>query len=529
MRIPFVGPAYQHRSLNISAQRCVNLYPEKNEAPPGKEGEEYTLVNTPGLKYRWKGGTVRLVKDQTIFSSAPEEFIQGLHAASDGYLYMVAGGLLYRTSNLNADPATMDICSTYGTTYTGPVTIADNGLIVVVAFNQRDVVGVVGTYLNLATLDSGLIYCDVTLADVKFIDGYFIFRAPGTGKFYISRLYEDGLSGVVTINALDFATAEASPDNLLALEVNNREVWLFGDRSTEVYYNAGSADFPFERINNAVIEVGCAAPLTPRVVANSILWLGRDREGQGVVWQATGYVPQRVSTHAVEQLIQSFGDLSDAISYVYQQEGHSFYVLNFTSAATTLVYDLSTGLWHERSFTNPTNGEQERHRPQHHVFYDNQNIVSDYGVFRLYTLDPSQSFDYIAPSSSAPEFSTILRLRAATHVSKNLNQLYFASLQLDAEVGAGLENTITVGSSGTPADIVTAGLNPTAYLRWSDDGGHTWSDYREVSVGMIGRYRARALWRRLGRSRDRVFEISMTAPVKAIWLGTEINVLAGEH
>jgi hypothetical protein len=177
---------------------------------------------------------------------------------------------------------------------------------------------------------------------------------PNSGQFQITGLND------VTVDALDVATAEGSPDNLVGLISDHRDLWLFGTDSTEVFFNSGNADFPFERIQGAFIEHGCAAKFSIAKMANTVFWLGQDDKGNGIVLMAKGYQPQRISTHAVEQAIQSYGDISDAKAYTYQQNGHNFYVLNFSAAQTTWVYDLTTNLWHERVYMNQ--GSYERHR-----------------------------------------------------------------------------------------------------------------------------------------------------------------------
>jgi hypothetical protein len=106
---------------------------------------------------------------------------------------------------------------------------------------------------------------------------------------------------------------------------------------------------PLQRIQGAFNELGCAAPYSVAKMDNGLFWLGRDRRGEGIVYRANGYSGVRISTHAVEWQIQQYADMSDAIAYTYQQDGHSFYVLVFPSANTTWVYDAATQAWHERA------------------------------------------------------------------------------------------------------------------------------------------------------------------------------------
>ena len=197
--------------------------------------------------------------------------------------------------------------------------------------------------------------------NVGYIDGYFVFNEPDSQKFWVTQLL-DGTS----VDPLDFASAEGSPDGIVGLIVDHREVWLLGTNSVEVWYDAGLLDFPLQRIQGAFNEIGCVAPYSIAKLDNGIFWLGQDARGQGIVYRANGYTGQRISTHAVEWQIQQYGNLSDAIAYTYQQDGHSFYVLIFPSANTTWVYDVATQAWHERAGWN--NGSWTRHRSNCQVF-----------------------------------------------------------------------------------------------------------------------------------------------------------------
>ncbi len=470
----FIGPSYTLRSVNFDCQRSVNLYPEFDETGTGKEREIAMLVGTPGLRQLLTVG---------------EGPIRGVFTASNGIIYVVSKDKLYSV-DASWSPSYIGQLNTVG----GQVSMADNG-------QQLCLVdGPCGYIYTFATAAFARITSGNFLgADkVAFQDGYFIFNKPNTGQFYITGLY-DGF----TIDALDFATAEGAPDNIVSLLSDHRELWLFGDRSVEVFFNSGNPDFPFERVQGAFIEHGCAAAHSVAKLDNTVFWLGQDDKGAGVVYAAQGYAPNRISTHAVEYAIQSYGDPSDAVAYTYQQDGHSFYALNFTSANTTWVFDTKTNLWHERTYTN--SGQQERHRANCHAFAYNTHVVGDYQTNQLYALDMGYYSDNMQP---------ITRLRVAPHLTQGLKRLFFNSFQLDMETGVGL-------------DGIQQGTDPQVMLQFSDDGGHSWSNEKWVSAGKLGKTKHRALWRRLGQSRDRVFRVKVTDPVKVILMGVEVDAVGG--
>jgi hypothetical protein len=285
--------------------------------------------------------------------------------------------------------------------------------------------------------------------------------------------------------------------------VDHGQAWLFGTNSVEVWYNSGATDFPLQRIDGAFNEIGCAATFSVAKMDNSLFWLGSDRRGKGIVYRANGYSGTRVSTHAVEWQIQQYADISDAVAYTYQQDGHSFYVLSFPTANATWVYDVATQAWHERA--GFINGAFTRHRSNCQTYFNNVNAVGDYQNGNIYAFDMDKYSDH-------DRIQKWLRSwRALPTGQNNLKRTTQHTLQLDCETGVGLENG--------------QGSDPQIMMRWSDDGGHTWSNEHLSSMGKIGEYFKRVFWRRLGMTlklRDRVYEISGTDPVKVSIVGAEL-------
>jgi hypothetical protein len=293
------------------------------------------------------------------------------------------------------------------------------------------------------------------------------------------------------------------PDNMVSLFFDHREVWLFGTQSVEVWYNAGDTPFPLARIQGAVNEIGCAATFSVAKMDNSLFWLGSDARGQGVVFRANGYTGQRISTHAVEYAIQSYGTISDAIAFTYQQDGHAFYVLSFPTAQKTWVFDVATAAWHERA--GFANGEFIRHRANCQTFFNNEVVVGDFQTGKIYAYDLDVFADDTLPQKWLRSW------RALPQGQNNLKRTAQHALQLDCESGVGL--------------VTGQGSDPQVMLRWSDDGGHTWSNEHWAGIGKMGEYGFRAFWRRLGMTnklRDRVYEVSGTDPVKIAIMGAEL-------
>lgn len=473
MKTPILGSSYVARSVNAADSRMVNLYPE---AVPEGGKEPAFLSRCPGLKRKATIGT------------GP---IRGLWQTK-GIMYAVSGSTFYKVETYGRTRFKGTAIGTV--TGTGPVSMVDNGTQIFIACNPD------GFIYNTTTE----VFQQITDPDfagavtVGYIDGYFVFNEPNTSRIWVTSLF-DGLS----VDPLDFASAEANPDNVLSLIVDHQETWLFGSNSIEVWYDAGLPDFPLQRQQGAVNEIGCAAAYSVAKLDNSVFWLGSDNRGRGIVYRANGYTGQRVSTHAVEWQIQQYGDISDAVAYSYQQDGHSFYVLTFPSAQATWVYDAATQAWHERAGWN--NGEFVRHRSNCQVVYNNEIIVGDFENGNLYAFDLE---DY---TDNGDIQKWLRSWRALAAGQNNLKRAAHHTLQIDCETGVGTNTG--------------QGSDPQIMLRWSDDGGHTWSNERWVSMGKVGEYFRRALFWRLGMTlklRDRVYEISGTDPVKIAIMGAEL-------
>lgn len=507
MKTPILGSSYVARSVNAADSRMVNLFPE---IVPEAGKEPAFLQRAPGLR---------------LLATAGSGPVRGLWQFG-GFGYAVSGDTLYKVS------PNWTVTSLGTVAGSGPVSMADNGTQLFVAANGPSYI-----YNSLTNVFQQIVDPDFPGAvTVGYLDGYFVFNEPNSQRIWVTSLLEG-----TQVDPLDFASAEGSPDGLVSVIITNREAWLFGTNSVEVWYDAGTPDFPLQRIQGAFNELGCAAPYSVAKMDNTVFWLGADARGRGMVYRANGYTGQRISTHAVEWHIQQYGNLSDAIAYTYQQDGHSFYVLIFPQANTTWVYDLATQAWHERAGWN--NGDFTRHRSNCQMAFNSEIVVGDYQNGNLYAFD----LDVYADNGAVQRW---LRSWRALPTSQNtLRRTTHHSLQLDCETGVGLNDAPSptdvteelIGALTTEAGarlltengnliyattLVPTTMVPKVMLRWSDDGGHTWSNEHWTSIGRIGQYGHRAFWRRLGMTmkiRDRVYEISGTDPVKIAIMGAELR------
>lgn len=470
LNTPIVGEYYVSRSPNVADNLLINLYPEINKSG----GKEQTyLRRVPGK---------RLVA-QVGFGP-----IRGLIVLK-GVLYVVSGSEFFSVN-----------LTTYGITKIGDVSLglervslADNGNQIFIACNGP-------SYIYNSTTNS---FTQITDPDfegagsVVYMDGYFVFNQPDSQTMWVTEIFD----GTV-INPLDFASAEGSPDNIVGLVADHRELWVFGESSIEVWYDAGLADFPFQRVQGAVTETGCVSKDTIVKLDNTLFWLGKDLLGGGIVYRAEGYSAKRVSTHSIETLIGS-SDLSSAFAFSYQRNGHSFYHLTVPSKDLTFCYDVSTDAWHQRALFQ--DGVFKSDISNCIYPYNGVHYVGDRFDANLYILDDDTYFDNSLP------IKWLRRWRAfPTGQSPEVRTIH-NYLLLDCETGF---------------DIPTHDP-PQIMLRWSDDSGHTWSNEHWLSMGLVGEKGNRVIWRRLGSTvgnRSRLYEVSGISPVPIYINGALLDV-----
>lgn len=471
MRYPgFIGPTYRLQSPKASAERCVNLYLELLESRNAPNGEIGYFPKVPGLK--------RLA----TIGSGP---IRGAYVTNTGRLAVVSGNELYSVT-----PDWVPHLSGTLLTSTGPVDMADNG-------NQLMVTdGTAGYVVSLVTGTFQKIASEFFMGAnrVCFIDGYFLVNNPGTGQFQISGLY-DGISW----DGLDFGVAEGEPDLVISVLANDRQAWVFGSRSVEVYWNSGDADFPFSRYDGGFIEFGCGAAFTAQKFAGTVAWLS----DKGQVLMADGFKAQRISNHAVELAIKEAGDVSGAYAWVHVESGHNFYCLTLPSAETTWCYDLSTSQWHERA--ELVGGVYAPSRVSCCAYVYGVWVAGDSKDGRLYQLD--------AETYSNDE-DVLPWERTAPRLNNEGKSIFIPKFEMEMETGIGL-------------DGIGQGTDPQVMLQISRDGGATWGPEQWVSAGRLGQRHVRAIWRRLGFGRDLVFRVKGTDPVKTVIVGANLDVESG--
>lgn len=482
--VPLLGGAYVARSVIASAQRCVNLYPEKN---PEDSEVPVTHYQTPGLR--------------TLYTPTIPATWRGLIFASNQVLYGVLGADLYK---ITPEWALIKL-GTIGAGTT-PVSMVDNGLKLVVVDGSSS-----GWSVDLSTDAFAQISDpDFTGGDfVKYIDGFLIFNRIGALQ---KEFYSSGFL-TLDFDPLDFAQKIGTPDPIVALEVAHLELWLLGTRGTEIWALSGSQGFPFARIPGAFIEHGCVAKWSVARYGLEIFWLSRDNNGQALVLKGANYQAVNITTPALSFEISQYETISDAIGFVYQQGNHVFYVLVFPTQNKTWCYDLATTMWHERVYLDQ-NGRENRIRANCTAFAYGKNVVGDYQNGKLYEWNEEVYTDDGAP---------IIRRRGFPHLTGAGRTNYFARFMANIETG-----TIVAGK-GNPTQIPTSAdpgapaRTPLVSLRWSDTRGASWGNPVMMPLGATGEYDFWPTWNDLGQGRDRVFELFWSEDCKCALNGAYVD------
>jgi len=470
MLVPFGRGAYQGRTINISTEKCVNWYIHFN---PPNSVNEYSLIGTPGLN--------RLSTPQTGEVRGAITFGDFMYVVvADGFYEIDAAGGFTKRGTIN--------------TSTGIVSMAKNPTQIMMVDGFQGWIYTQSTNTLTQIVDTDF---QNGTQKVLFLDSYFIYVDKNTQDFNISSP-NDGL----TWDGLDFGRANQYSDNLITAEKSKGLLWLIGSRSFEIWRNNGGPDFPYSRAGGSTRQIGIDAINSLVEIDDSLFWLGRNEQGKNVVIRTEGFDPKIKSTRALEFQISQYATTSDAIAYGYQQEGHTFYVLNFPSADATWVFDIASDQWHERVSEN--GGTWGRHRGQVHTVFNGKNYAGDFGNGKIYELDLNVFTDD----------GGVIRRRATTPpLQDEQKRIFYKRLQMLFEAGTG--------------SVAGQGSDPQIALDWSNDGGHTWSSEHFLSVGKIGEFERRAIKRRLGYARNRSFGITVTDPVKANLISSYADVRMG--
>lgn len=502
--VGFVGSEYTAASPTQDAQELINWYPEVDSTKFG--GSQST--GAPEMR-----GVIALYPCSGLLTrlELPTNGSRGTHVLPGGQICLwVAGNKLYSIT-------TAYVATAVGTllTSTGRVYITDNGVSAYLTDGANRYYYTWSTSTFAVTADGA--FAGGSQADI--VDNFIIYNRPGFNQWGCTNV------GSIVSNPLNLGSKLIGSDNIVAIISDHRQVLLIGDRSGERWTDVGTFPFPFAVVPGTSMQHGTEAPDSIARLGEGIAFLAQDDRGTStvVMWGATFSQPVRISTFAVENAIQQYRVSSDAIAYSYSQAGHEFYVLTFPTADVTWCYDLSTQLWHKRAWRDSAN-VLHRHRSHVCAAFNEEILVGDWQNGKIYALD---QFTYTDDGAPLP------CIRRAPHLTSDLKRQFFSSLQIQFQPGVGVNPPdVSYVADGyvDPGYIAKEqAVAPQAMLRWSDDGGFTFGNTHAASIGLIGQYRNRAIWRRMGYGRDRVYELTVTDPVYRVVVSADLTASAGAN
>lgn len=449
--------SYKLRSPSASSARLLNCYAERL---PEDAKTPIIISRAPGIDR---------------FATVGNGNIRGKHAAF-GYDWIVSGNSLYRLDELGTS-------TLIGTVGAGAVDM-DHNTDTVVVVTAPD-----AYYYNKDTAVFGQItdadFTALGATDVEFLNNFLLFCNSDV-------FFGADLGSATSFDALNFASAEASPDSIVGMKTDHAQAVIAGENTMEIWDNTPIPGFPFQRSVNGFVELGCFAGKTLQKLDNSVIWLASDY----TIRRLQGNTPVRISTHAVEQFLTTT-TVSSGTAFTYTQDGHLFYVLSFLEG--TWAYDATTNEWHERKSYGL---DYWRWKYQSTAF--GKELVGDAN---------SNVIGSITPLVYDEDGDTQVASWEYQPVYAQGQRAFHDRLEVVMETGVGL-------TSGQGSD-------PEMMMDYSDDGGLTWKSLPNKKIGAIGKYQARVIWNSLGSSRMRVYRGSVSDPVKFCVTDTLLTVRGG--
>ncbi len=299
-----------------------------------------------------------------------------------------------------------------------------------------------------------------------------------------------GINQSLTYDALDFATFQQRAGKLVRMIENDGELYGFLDKNFEVWRDTGNADFPLEPISFQSRGLMAANALIRS--DGTLMFPGDD----GIVYKLSRYSPSRISTHSIERLIQQDANQGDMVGFSWSRGGHSFAAL--TGTTWSRCYDSATGVWHTRQSYG-----QDTWRARYAMQAWGKTIVGDALSGKLFYLDSN---------TYTEDSGTMIWGVDSPPMHMFPNGGIVDAVHFDLATGYG-----TLSGQGS---------DPKLMLQTSIDGGNSFGNYRELELGVTGRYATRVTARRLGRFGPKgiVFRLRISDPVARALVGTDIEV-----
>lgn len=432
----FIGEAYKMSSLPISAQRCVNWYPEKQTNEDS--ASLYVLQPTPGYKE---------IIDINDGSLPQGSFNRGIYKTSKGIgigsnieingsiITVVGDGVFWLKTDINSPSGYTAQRLGSISNLMSRVSMVDDGFGVIIAD---------GRHLYRIELSTGLftqLNFELTNpSDVAFMGGYTIAIGTQDGLPQ-NTFFWSGLYGNDEWDALNYASAEQSQDPLTAMIVSGTYLYLFGPNSYELWTSTGDADMPFQRSYGSSGTIGIVAPKSLTKLGNSVFLIGSNNQGSPSAYMSNGTELVKVSTLALDQEWSKF-NISDCTSWTRSSNGHDFVIFNFDAMNKTYVYDINQNTWHESASRDPLTDTLHRWEPNFGIDISSttQVLGSSSSSVSLVGDRFSTKLFHLSDKYTTENGNNIIRIRTTAHQHAEQKPMRIDAVRFDMESGNGITN-----------------------------------------------------------------------------------------
>ena len=458
--VGFAGGAYSLADRKLAYQECINFYPENDTLQPTGGYED--LIELEG------DGKVRALYRTSRGLGETDRNANG------DVIAVVGSSVMWYKPDLN-EYETLGVI----TNILNTVSIADDGNGIVIADGEQ-------MYrIDMNSLDFSVVeFTEIKPRKVVVLNFRTIVIGYTTDDTYeySNRFYYSDNADNSTFDALSYFELKDVRAPILSMEISNGLLWLYSTNVRQAWQtNSNNTNKPFVFRTSGVEDAGLSAVDSTCSVGGQQYFVGSYDQGSPMVFQ-----DDKVISNTALNKELSGTDVSLATSFVLVENGHVFIVFNFPSLDKTYVYDTTNGEWHRRTHRNDL-GENTAWKPYFVINWNGTTIMGSITDNKLYTYSNS-----ITTQSDGGE---ILRLRTSPNLINESRVISYNRLNINCRVGEGLEN------NSTPPQLM---------VRYSNDGGYTWSSRITTDVGSRGEYSRDVEIRKLGRGKQFMIEVSIS-------------------
>src|SRR6267154_865102 len=425
-------------------------------------------------------------------------------------------------------------------TNSGPVYISEN--------NKPQIAFSDGTAIYIYDQEATPVFQTVSTSFlpgyIDFHDTYFLAAASGD-SFYTPpanntwRLSESNNGLVWPDDAAHIGLLQTKPDNTQAVvrfPSKGNMIFVFGKTVAEPWFDVGYQLFPYQRNTSFNCDYGCLNPTTIAALDELVVWLGINEKGGPVIMASTGGLPEQITTDGIDYLLSNMQNPSDSQAFIYRQDGHVFYHINFYEDNLSLFYDFNM-----KKFYHASDEHGNYFIASYIAFFNNQYYFLSRNNGNLYAFDTIYTtYD----GAEIPRIRTCKNIRNVQqetfiandcgftietgntdYLTREIGPVYLITEDGKKYITEGSEiflatqlNEIYITEDGDnmiseqndpdsfeyliseQPDVVH--LTPAVALSISIDGGDHFSSYDTIYLPPIGQRKNKLAWWQLGWSND---------------------------